>query len=112
MRLSRCAAATCCHASARWQRRRTAWAYRSWPRRIPELIELVGVGLSPLEAMRAATTTAAELLDVADHTGRIAEGLDADLLVLERNPLDDIGAYQDVLLVMNDGQIVLNRLDW
>jgi imidazolonepropionase-like amidohydrolase len=77
-----------------------------------ELIELVGVGLSPLEAMRAATTTAAELLEVADHTGRIVEGLDADLLVLERNPLDDIGAYQDVLLVMNDGRIVLNRLDW
>jgi len=77
-----------------------------------ELIELVGVGLSPLEAVQAATTTAAELLGVDDHTGRIVEGLDADLLVLERNPLDDIGAYQDVLLVMNDGRIALDRLDW
>jgi imidazolonepropionase-like amidohydrolase len=90
----------------------TGYGSQSVLRLSHELIELVGVGLSPLEAMRAATTTAAELLDVADHTGRIAEGLDADLLVLERNPLDDIGAYQDVLLVMNDGQIVLNRLDW
>lgn len=74
-----------------------------------ELIELVGVGLSPLEAIRAATITAAELLGVADHTGRVAAGLDADLLVLERNPLDEIGAYQDPLLVMSDGRIVVDR---
>ncbi len=77
-----------------------------------ELIELVGVGLSPLEAIRSATTVAAELLGVDDHTGRVAAGFDADLLVLERNPLDDIGAYQDVLMVVNDGRVVVDRLEW
>ncbi len=77
-----------------------------------ELIELVGVGLSPLEAIRSATTVAAELLGVDDHAGRVAAGFDADLLVLERNPLDDIGAYQDVLMVVNDGRVVVDRVEW
>jgi imidazolonepropionase-like amidohydrolase len=74
-----------------------------------ELMELVDIGMTPLEAMRAATTVAAELLGVDDHTGELAQGFDADILILERNPLHDIGAYQDVLLVMNDGRIVVDR---
>jgi len=74
-----------------------------------ELMELVDIGMTPLEAMRAATTVAAELLGVDDHTGELAQGFDADILILERNPLQDIGAYQDVLLVMNDGRIVVDR---
>jgi imidazolonepropionase-like amidohydrolase len=75
-----------------------------------ELIELVGVGLAPLDAIRAATTTAAELLGIDDRVGRVAPGYEADLLVLERNPLENIGAYQDVLFVMSDGSIALDRL--
>lgn len=77
-----------------------------------ELLELVEIGMSPLEALQAATTTAAELLGVSDHTGRIAEGLEADLIVLERNPLEDVGVVQDVLLVVSDGRVVVQRGDW
>ncbi len=77
-----------------------------------ELIELVDVGLSPAEALRAATTTAAELLGVEDHTGRIRPGLDADLIVLERDPLAAIDAVQDVLMVISDGRVVVRRGDW
>lgn len=77
-----------------------------------ELIELVGVGLTPMEAIQAATTTAAELLGVDDHTGRLAAGYDADLIVTERTPLDDIGAVQDLLMVVKDGKVVVNRLAW
>ncbi len=36
--------------------------------------------------------------------------MEADLLVMERNPLNDIGALQDVLVVINDGRVALNRL--
>ncbi|NIM51461.1 MAG: amidohydrolase family protein [Gemmatimonadales bacterium] len=61
---------------------------------------------------RAPAPVAAELIGVDDHTGRVAPGCDADLLVLERNPLEDIGAYQDVLMVINDGRIVLDRTAW
>jgi imidazolonepropionase-like amidohydrolase len=77
-----------------------------------ELIELVGIGMTPLEALQAATTTAAELLGVEDHTGHIAVGMDADLIVLERNPLEDIGIVQDVLMVVNDGKVIVQRGDW
>ena len=40
---------------------------------------------------------------------RALSAFGADLLVLDRNPLQDIGAYQDVLLVMTDGRIVIDR---
>lgn len=65
----------------------------------PELVEL---GMTPLQALQAATVTAAELLQVDDHTGRIATGLDADLLVVERDPL----------LIVNNGTVIVNRLAW
>lgn len=77
-----------------------------------ELLELVNVGLTPLEALQAATTTAAELFGVEDRTGRIAPGLEADLIVLEHNPLDGIGTVQDVLMVVSDGAVVVQRGDW
>lgn len=77
-----------------------------------ELMELVGVGLSELEAIRSASTVAAELLGIEDRTGRVAAGFEADLLVLDRNPLDDIGAYQDPLFVMSDGRVALDRLEF
>jgi imidazolonepropionase-like amidohydrolase len=77
-----------------------------------ELLELERVGMSPLEALRAATSDAAELLGVADRTGRIATGLEADLVVFERNPLEDIGVVQDVLLVVSDGVVAVQRGDW
>lgn len=77
-----------------------------------ELIELVGIGLSELEAIRAGTTVAAELLGAADRTGRVAPGFEADLIVLDRDPLADIGAFQDVLFVMSDGEVALDRLEF
>ena len=40
---------------------------------------------------------------------RIAVGFD-DLVVLESNPWDDIGVYRDVLVVVNDGTIIVNRI--
>ncbi|MFQ5704945.1 MAG: amidohydrolase family protein [Gemmatimonadales bacterium] len=90
----------------------TGYGPRSVLRLSHELIELVRIGMTPMEAIRSATTVAAQLLGVDDHTGRIAPGMDADLLVLERSPLDDIGTYQDVLFVMTDGRIAVDRLEW
>jgi imidazolonepropionase-like amidohydrolase len=77
-----------------------------------ELEELVDAGLSSLEALQAATLNAAELVGVAERTGRVAPGLEADFVVTERNPLEDIRALQDVLLVVSDGRIVVEKGDW
>lgn len=90
----------------------TGYGSESVLRMSHELMEFVGIGMSELDAIRAATTVAAELLGVADRTGRVAAGFEADLLVLDRNPLDDIGQYQDVLFVMSDGAVALDRLDF
>jgi imidazolonepropionase-like amidohydrolase len=75
-----------------------------------ELMELVAAGLSPLEAIQAATTVPAEMLGIEDRTGRIAVGFEADLIVVEHNPLEDIATLQDVLVVVSDGRIVSDRL--
>lgn len=75
-----------------------------------EVMYLVEFGLSPFEALQAATTSSAELLDLGDAIGRIAPGYEADLILIPANPLENIRALQDVLLVMSNGKLALNRL--
>ena len=67
------------------------------------------LGLSPVEALATATSGAAELLGIGATTGRVVEGYEADLIVLEGNPLEDASVLQDVLIVITDGRVVLNR---
>jgi len=82
-------------------------------RRIPhEIAELVQVGLTPMEAIQSATSVAAECLGISNRTGSIRPGLEADLVVVERNPLKEVSGLADVLLVINDGKVALNRLVW
>jgi imidazolonepropionase-like amidohydrolase len=68
-----------------------------------ELVALVGRGMSPLAVLRAATVTAAELIDVADR-GRLAEGLLADIIAVPGDPLQDIAVTTDVRFVMKGGK--------
>lgn len=77
-----------------------------------ELEELSDIGMNPAEVLRAATSTAAALLGHEDRIGYIDIGYEADLLVLDQNPLENTGAYHDPLLVVNNGKVVLNRLVW
>ena len=71
---------------------------------------LVEQGVAPFDAIRGATSLAAEMLGIDDQTGSIQPGLDADLLVVDLNPLDDIRSLQDVLVVISNGHIVLKRI--
>lgn len=68
-----------------------------------ELVALVGRGMTPLAVLRAATVTAAELIDVADR-GRLAEGLLADIIAVPGDPLQDITVTTDVRFVMKGGK--------
>ncbi|WP_067693584.1 metal-dependent hydrolase family protein [Nocardia jejuensis] len=72
-----------------------------------ELWALVDRGMTPLQALRAATVTAAELLDVDDR-GRLAPGLLADIIAVPGDPTLDITTVQDVRFVMKDGRIHKN----
>ena len=69
-----------------------------------ELELLVESGLSPLEAMTAATGTAAAFLYRGDQLGTIRPGFQADLVVLRDNPVRDISAIRTVERVMVAGQ--------
>lgn len=71
-------------------------------RNAKELIALVDRGMTPLQAIRAATTVAAELIDVDDR-GRLAPGLLADVIAVEGDPLADIAATEQVRYVMKGG---------
>ncbi|PYP36241.1 MAG: amidohydrolase [Gemmatimonadetes bacterium] len=75
-----------------------------------EIARLVELGLTPLEAIQSATTVAAELLGIERRTGSLQEGLEADLIVIGGNPLDDITALEDVQVVISNGRVALMRL--
>lgn len=71
-----------------------------------ELELLVGAGLTPAQALRAATRDAATLLG-ADSLGTLVPGKAADLVVLSKDPLADIRNTRSVTRVMIRGQLVL-----
>ena len=75
-----------------------------------EIEELVRMGLSTFEALQAATVNSAELLQLQDTTGRIAAGYEADMILVPANPLTNVEALQDVLMVMSNGQVALKRI--
>jgi imidazolonepropionase-like amidohydrolase len=85
-------------------------SYRDEFRLQSELTELVAAGLSPFEAIKASTSVAAECLRIETRTGAIKPDLEADLIVVDRDPTADIGALRDVVLVLNNGRIAVNRL--
>ncbi|HEY1741116.1 MAG TPA: amidohydrolase family protein [Acidimicrobiia bacterium] len=72
-----------------------------------ELIALVDRGMSPLQAIRAATTVSAELIDVDDR-GRLEPGLLADVIGVPGDPLADIATTTQVAFVMKGGDIHRN----
>ena len=79
-------------------------------RRIPdEIVALHRIGLSPMQAIGAATSVSAELLGIAGRTGSIKVGMEADLILVDRDPLADISALHDVVAVINNGQIVVHQ---
>ena len=88
----------------------TQYGAESLARIAGEVAALVELGMTTREAIRSATVVAAELLGVGKKTGAISPGLDADLIVVEGNPLEDIGALRDVLIVVSNGRVALNRL--
>jgi imidazolonepropionase-like amidohydrolase len=69
-----------------------------------ELALLVTAGLSPMEALQAATRSAANYLGMLDSYGTVERGKTADLLVLDANPLDDIRNTRRIAGVMICGR--------
>jgi imidazolonepropionase-like amidohydrolase len=76
-----------------------------------EVVELVRAGIPPLDAIKAATSVSAECLGVEKRTGTIKPGMTADFIAVDSNPLADISGLQDLVLVIHDGKVILNRLN-
>jgi len=68
-----------------------------------ELERLVDAGLTPLQALHAATVTPAKFFNKDDEMGQIKAGMEADLVLLEKNPLLDIGHTRSIRAVISDG---------
>jgi len=75
-----------------------------------ELAELVMAGMTPMQAIRAATSISAECLGVEGDVGSIRPGLAADLVAVASDPRAEIAALKTLALVVHDGEVVIDRL--
>lgn len=71
-----------------------------------ELCALVERGMTPMQALQAATVAATELVDAEGELGRLAPGYLADVIAVSGDPTTDIAATLDVGFVMKDGNVV------
>jgi len=71
-----------------------------------EFRHMVDYGMSPMEAIRSATTRAAEMLRMDGKLGTIAPGAHADLIAVAANPVEDITTLEHVRWVMKGGVVV------
>ncbi len=69
-----------------------------------ELALMVAAGLTPIQALRAATQTNAALLGISAQTGTLAVGKNADFILLKGNPLDDIRNTMKIVAVWHRGR--------
>jgi imidazolonepropionase-like amidohydrolase len=70
-----------------------------------ELRLMVNAGLSPMQAIKASTIVAADLLDQETNLGSIEAGKLADIIAVPGDPLQDISVMEKVSFVMKDGKV-------
>lgn len=69
---------------------------------------MVEAGMPPMEAIRSATSVAAEFLGIEERYGSLARGKQADVVAVPGNPLEDIRVMEDVVFVMKAGKVYRN----
>jgi len=74
-----------------------------------QFASMVAWGMSPMQALQAATVTAAEALGRSADVGAIAVGQFGDLIAVAGDPLSDVTVLQSVGFVMKGGDVVIWR---
>jgi imidazolonepropionase-like amidohydrolase len=75
-----------------------------------EFSRMAELGMTPMQAIQAATSKAAELLDRTEQLGVIAPGAYADVVAVDGDPLANIKVLENVGFVMKDGKVFKNEL--
>ena len=70
-----------------------------------ELELYVESGLTPMQAIKAATITPAKVMKLADVTGSIEAGKNADIIIVDGNPLQNIRSIRKITTVIKDGNV-------
>ena len=76
-----------------------------------EIRLLASVGMTPEQVLLASTVRGAELLGIAERVGELVPGKDADMLILDRDPLQDLAVLTDAPRVIKRGQAVTGSLN-
>jgi imidazolonepropionase-like amidohydrolase len=74
-----------------------------------EFPAFVAAGLSPIDAIRTATTNAAALLGWSDRVGSVTPGKWADVIAIDGDPTQNVGLLQHVRFVMKSGKVYKNE---
>ena len=74
-----------------------------------EINSFIDFGMTPIEALQAATIKSAEAFGLAEKTGVLEVGLDADLVIFDRDPLMQPSVMHNPLAVISNGRVGLNR---
>ncbi len=75
-----------------------------------EFQRMVGFGMTPMDAIRSATSRAAEMLDMKGEIGVLAPGALADIVAVTGDPLKDVDVLEHVRFVMKDGAVFKNEI--
>ena len=78
---------------------------------IMEIESMQQAGMTPMQIITAATKHAAHVCNLAEKLGTVEVNKIADILVVNRNPLDDLSCLKDIPLVIHNGIIIRNNLN-
>lgn len=76
-----------------------------------EMCYMHEIGMKNVEILRSATSEAAKAVGISQLVGKVEKGYRANLIVLEKNPIEDLDEMKEVKMVIKAGKIVRNRLD-
>jgi imidazolonepropionase-like amidohydrolase len=77
-----------------------------------EIAHFVEMGFTNLEAIQSATIVNAEMLRLEKSIGVVEAGYEADVIAVEKNPLENITTVQDPVLVISNGRVAVDRLEF